>query len=58
MKCKICEDVGWVCEEHQDKPMEHIIDKKFPFPLKEHCGGAGIPCKCNKANPPWSYHNP
>lgn len=56
MKCKICKDVGWVCEEHQDKPHEHYMW----LSLGEwgRCSGAGMPCQCNKANPPWNYHNP
>lgn len=43
-KCNICQDSGWVCEEHQDKPFEHI-----------HKCGAGMLCKCNVYNPPWNY---
>ena len=46
MKCTRCEDIGWVCENHDDKPW--------------HVGrggcmcGAGAPCPaCNNAdNPP------
>jgi len=48
MKCSVCEDSGWVCETHPDKPWEG-----------EHacrCDGAGMPCpKCNvpeKNEPP------
>src|ERR1700722_4428055 len=36
MKCSACEDCGWVCENHPEKPWEG-----------EHacrCGGAGMPC--------------
>lgn len=55
MKCKICKDVGWVCETHPNELHEHEI-YTFPF-HKKRCGGAGMPCKCNKANPPWNYHN-
>jgi hypothetical protein len=40
MKCLLCEDCGWVCENHPDRPFEG-----------EHactCGGAGDPCpRCN-----------
>jgi hypothetical protein len=40
MPCARCEDNGWVCESHQDRPWEG-----------EHacgCGGAGAPCPvCN-----------
>lgn len=34
MKCVKCGDaMGWVCEEHPDKPWPH-----------DGCGGAGMPC--------------
>ena len=56
MKCKIYQDVGWVCEEHPDQPSEHEI-YIFLF-YKKRCGSAGMPCKCNTANPPWKYYNP
>jgi hypothetical protein len=40
MKCALCEDCGWVCESHPDRPWEG-----------EHactCGAAGAPCpQCN-----------
>ncbi|SHH20212.1 hypothetical protein SAMN05443248_4046 [Bradyrhizobium erythrophlei] len=40
VKCSLCEDCGWVCESHPDKPWEG-----------EHactCGAAGAPCpRCN-----------
>jgi hypothetical protein len=40
MKCSLCEDCGWVCESHPDRPWEG-----------EHactCSGAGEPCpRCN-----------
>jgi hypothetical protein len=43
MKCFVCEDYGWVCEAHPDKPFEG-----------EHactCGGAGAPCpSCNESD--------
>lgn len=35
--CTACNDTGWVCEEHHDKPMDH-----------DGCRGAGMPCRvCN-----------
>jgi hypothetical protein len=40
MKCDCCEDCGWVCENHPEKPWggEHACG----------CGGAGMPCpNCN-----------
>lgn len=47
--CQICNDTGWVCEDHPDKPWddEH----------QDNCG-PGMPCKCNKAKPPWHYQPP
>jgi len=43
MKCALCEDSGWVCENHPIRPWEG-----------EHactCGGAGAPCpQCNATN--------
>jgi hypothetical protein len=45
MKCKRCQDIGWVCEGHDDQPWEH-----------DGCGGVGMPCPdcnvCNADNPP------
>jgi hypothetical protein len=38
MKCSVCDDSGWVCETHPDRPWDHA----------ETCGGAGVPCPwCN-----------
>jgi hypothetical protein len=40
MKCSLCEDSGWVCESHPDRPWEgkHACT----------CSGAGAPCpRCN-----------
>jgi hypothetical protein len=40
MKCWLCEDCGWVCETHPDKPWEGEEACT--------CGGAGAPCpECN-----------
>jgi hypothetical protein len=33
MKCSLCEDSGWVCETHPDRPWDHA----------ETCRGAGAP---------------
>lgn len=46
--CPLCNDSGWVCEEHPNHPFEHTI-------LWIECRGAGMPCKCNTHNPPWNY---
>ncbi|SHG50668.1 zinc finger domain-containing protein, LSD1 subclass [Bradyrhizobium erythrophlei] len=40
VKCSLCEDCGWVCESHPDKPWDggHACT----------CGAAGAPCpRCN-----------
>lgn len=50
--CPMCDGCGWVCESHPNQPHEHYV-KVFGFKIE--CGGAGMPCKCNKANPPWEY---
>jgi hypothetical protein len=43
-KCKNCDDGGWVCENHPDKPWRDG---------EGCCGGAGMPCPvCNDAKPP------
>jgi hypothetical protein len=45
MKCARCEDSGWVCENHPQRPWqgEHACE----------CGGAGMPCpRCNEDDPP------
>ena len=40
MKCLLCEDTGWVCENHPDRPRDG--------PRACDCGGAGAPCPvCN-----------
>ena len=48
MKCALCEDTGWVCENHPDTPWsgEHACS----------CGGAGMPC--SKCNPSDADHPP
>jgi hypothetical protein len=44
MKCQLCEDTGWVCENHPDQPWEG--------PHACTCGGAGAPCPaCNRSAP-------
>ena len=41
--CDKCEDCGWVCENHNDKPWEgHCESDDYC-----KCGGAGMPCECN-----------
>lgn len=42
--CSNCDDTGWVCEAHPDKPWDGS-------PRKCGCGQPGAPCrKCNVAN--------
>lgn len=43
MKCEVCKDQGWVCENHP----------KNAWNGKRCCGGAGMPCECNSGEPPW-----
>jgi hypothetical protein len=45
-KCTNCQDEGWVCEKHPNKPWRGG---------KGCCGGAGMPCVCNKSDPPWAF---
>ncbi len=45
MKCEICNDSGWVCENHQTEEWEDG---------HRDCG-AGMPCVCNDAKPPWCF---
>jgi bifunctional non-homologous end joining protein LigD len=48
MKCAICRDTGWVCEDDADRPWagSQACD----------CGGAGMPCPacnpCDEGSPP------
>lgn len=44
-RCKYCKGEGWVCENH---PRTKWDDGGC-------CGGAGMPCRCNKENPPWHF---
>ena len=46
--CANCDDEGWVCENHPEIP--------FFGGDKKCCGGAGMPCSCNTANPPWAFN--
>jgi hypothetical protein len=47
MKCTLCEDTGWVCENHLNVPWsgEHAC----------RCGGAGCPARnlSDLEHPPW-----
>ena len=39
MKCEICKDEGWVCENHPN------VAWNYGYP--ECCGGAGMMCTCH-----------
>jgi hypothetical protein len=40
-ECSRCDDCGWVCEEHHDRPWQGLRACA--------CGAAGMPCpECNK----------
>jgi hypothetical protein len=39
--CPLCTGVGWVCEDHPDQHMDHLL------PDGTECGGAGDKCFCN-----------
>lgn len=45
--CETCKGEGWVCENHPNEPWNDGSPSC--------CGGAGSPCKCNKADPPWHF---
>ena len=44
MTCDLCDDTGWVCEDHRDRPLKG--DSK----RADACSfGAGMPCpRCNR----------
>ena len=48
MRCERCDDTGWTCEAHDDRPWDSG--------LSEHacrCGAPAIPCpSCNQSDPP------
>jgi hypothetical protein len=51
-KCVVCDDTGWVCETHPDRPTG-MFSKRFDAC---NCGAAGMPCAtcnpCDADNPP------
>jgi hypothetical protein len=48
-ECAWCDDAGWVCEDHPDRPWGGTSSRIDAC----HCGGAGVPCKhCNDGDPP------
>jgi hypothetical protein len=42
-KCPNCHGIGWVCENHPDKPWDDEIGCTW---------GAGLPCECNTGDEP------
>ena len=44
MVCDLCDDTGWVCEDHGDRPLKADSRRADACPF-----GAGIPCpRCNR----------
>jgi hypothetical protein len=51
LKCKVCDDTGWVCENHRNLPWKGFSNRQ------DACDcGAGAPCEwcnpCDADNPP------
>jgi hypothetical protein len=47
MRCEVCDNTGWVCENHADRPSDCGDSKRGCT-----CGGAGMPCLvCNQPEP-------
>ena len=46
MACDLCDDTGWVCEDHADRPLKGDSNRA------DACSfGAGMPCpRCNRDN--------
>lgn len=43
MACPLCDDTGWVCEDHRDRPLTGDSKRADACSL-----GAGMPCpRCN-----------
>jgi hypothetical protein len=46
VRCEVCDDTGWVCENHPDRPSDCGGSKRLDVCI---CGGAGMPClECNQ----------
>ena len=50
-ECSNCDNTGWVCEGHSDRPYEEFSART------DACGcGPGVPCEecnpCDRYNPP------
>jgi hypothetical protein len=47
MRCEVCDNTGWVCENHADRPSDCGDSERACT-----CGGAGTPCLvCNQPEP-------
>jgi hypothetical protein len=47
--CAVCDNTGWVCEDHPDRPYEMFSGRADAC----RCGGAGMPCpECNSGERP------
>jgi len=46
--CANCDGFGWVCENHPEVPWEGVAGYGCDC-------GAGMPCSCNDADPPWDF---
>ena len=47
MRCEVCDNSGWGCENHPDRPSDCGDSKRACT-----CGGAGMPCLvCNQPEP-------
>lgn len=55
-RCTFCKGEGWVCEDHPNIAWNSGDGCRiWTHKGIKQCGGAGMPCSCNKANPPWSF---
>ncbi len=39
IRCPVCLDSGYMCENHQNYPWDVVVEGHRP------CGGAGMPCR-------------
>ena len=43
MACSVCDNTGWVCEEHPDRPWRGTSQRADAC----DCVRVGMPCECN-----------
>jgi hypothetical protein len=54
MTCKLCDDTGWVCEEHPGRPLASASKRADAC----DCCGIGRPCaRCNPSGEIQGPHN-